>query len=338
VGKFHADSERDCTFKGPIKLYVDDIPAQAQEVDVKNVLDNVLGITKEITFSPKKGNNQYKRATIMLEVTCSDKKLNDTWSLQMGDNNRIKITPAKLNEADRKRRTHYAATLIGLEKEIGLKEVHDLLTGLNVKEWYFNAHHELDIYFENGRDKDKAVRTPFKINDKPYTWLQDSRGQWPFRGRSMVARGNTRFRPNQQQPRHRYNNGYRGNQFNQRQQNNNYQRYPNSRYGHNNVNRNSRQNGYRRYEQQQYNVGGQYGNNRNGFRQGDSDANTRSYRGNGFNNGYQRHQQRYNANWRPDYYREQEYKGNNQGRRYNNNNANNDRYQQQYRQQGNNSG
>ncbi|CAB4391516.1 unnamed protein product [Rhizophagus irregularis] len=130
----------------------------------------------------------------MLEVTCSDKHLIETWSLPMGDNNRIKIIPTKLSHEDRNTRIRYGAKVMGLEKEIGLKDVHSLLTESNAKEWFFNTHHELVIYFQFGKDKDRAIRTPFKINDKPYIWLQDSRGQQPFRESSTTGRWNIRFR------------------------------------------------------------------------------------------------------------------------------------------------
>ncbi|PKK60890.1 hypothetical protein RhiirC2_792641, partial [Rhizophagus irregularis] len=112
VGKFYADSERDCTHKSPIELCVDYIPAQATELDIKNVLEGELGYMREITFWPIRGNNQFKKAKIMLEVTCSDKHLIETWSLPMGDNNRIKITPTKLSHEDRNTRIRYGAKVM----------------------------------------------------------------------------------------------------------------------------------------------------------------------------------------------------------------------------------
>ncbi|CAB4399116.1 unnamed protein product [Rhizophagus irregularis] len=133
VGKFYANSERDCTHKRPIELYMDYIPAQATVLDIKNVLEGKLGYTREITFWPIRGNNQFKKVKIMLEVTCYDKHLIETWSLPMGDNNRIKITPTKLSHEDRNTRIQYGAKVMGLEKEIGLKEVHSLLTESNAK-------------------------------------------------------------------------------------------------------------------------------------------------------------------------------------------------------------
>ncbi|PKK67294.1 hypothetical protein RhiirC2_835736 [Rhizophagus irregularis] len=235
VGKFYADSERDCTHKSPIELCVDYIPAQATELDIKNVLEGELGYMREITFWPIRGNNQFKKAKIMLEVTCSDKHLIETWSLPMGDNNRIKITPTKLSHEDRNTRIRYGAKVMGLEKEIGLKEVHSLLTESNAKEWFFNTHHELVVYFQFGKDKDRAIRTPFKINDKPYTWLQDSRGQQPFRGNSTTGRWNTRFRQNQS--RERYNSGNRANQFSGRHQDGNHNGGSSPSNGYKNVNR-----------------------------------------------------------------------------------------------------
>ncbi|RGB43836.1 hypothetical protein C1646_749438, partial [Rhizophagus diaphanus] len=48
----------------------------------------------------------------------------------------IKITPANISITDKRRRTQYAATIIGLEDNIGLKDVHDIMTELNAKEWY----------------------------------------------------------------------------------------------------------------------------------------------------------------------------------------------------------
>ncbi|RGB27455.1 hypothetical protein C1646_769103 [Rhizophagus diaphanus] len=57
VGKFYAESERDNTFKGPVKLFLDDIPVSANEEDVKNVLVQTIGIAKEVTFWDNKGNN-----------------------------------------------------------------------------------------------------------------------------------------------------------------------------------------------------------------------------------------------------------------------------------------
>ncbi|PKB95604.1 hypothetical protein RhiirA5_385898 [Rhizophagus irregularis] len=158
VGNFYAESERDCTYKKPIEVVVEYIPAQATETDLKNVLENEIGLATEITFWPIRGNNQYKKAKIMLEVTCSDKHLTETWSIQMGDNNRIKITPARLSQEDRNIRTRYVATVMGLEKEVGIKEVHSLLIDLNAKEWYFNTRHDLVIYFQHGKDKDKATQ------------------------------------------------------------------------------------------------------------------------------------------------------------------------------------
>ncbi|CAB4388950.1 unnamed protein product [Rhizophagus irregularis] len=239
VGKFYADSEHDCTHKRPIEICVDYIPAQATELDIKNVLEGELGYMREITFWPIRGNNQFKKAKIMLEVTCSDKHLIKTWSLPMGDNNRIKITPTKLSHEDRNTRIRYGAKVMGLEKEIGLKEVHSLLTESNAKEWFFNTHHELVVYFQFGKDKDKAIRTPFKINDKPYTWLQDSRGQQPFRGNSTTGRWNTRFRQNQS--RERYNSGNRANQFSGRHQDGNHNGGSSPSNGYKNVNRHFRQ-------------------------------------------------------------------------------------------------
>ncbi|PKK70077.1 hypothetical protein RhiirC2_712196 [Rhizophagus irregularis] len=277
VGKFYADSERDCTYKRPIEVGVDYIPAQATELDIKNVLEGELGYIREITFWPIRGNNQIKRAKIMLEVTCSDKYLSETWSLPMGDNNRIKITPTKLSYEDRNTRTRYEAKVIGLEKEIGLKEVHSFLTELNAKEWFFNTHHELMVYFQFGKDKDKAIKTPFKINDKPYTWLQDSRGQQPFRGNNTPGRWNTRFR--QHQSRERYDSGNRANQFNRRHQDRNQTGGSSPSNGYKNVNRHVRQSGYRGYNQQQQrqNTGGQYKNNGNGYRQRNNHTNSHNY-------------------------------------------------------------
>ncbi|CAB4389428.1 unnamed protein product [Rhizophagus irregularis] len=171
VGKFYADSERDCTHKSPIELCVDYIPAQATELDIKNVLEGELGYMREITFWPIRGNNQFKKAKII-----------------------IKIKPTKLSHEDRNTRIRYGAKVMGLEKEIGLKDVHSLLTESNAKEWFFNTHHELVVYFQFGKDKDRAIRTPFKINDKPYTWLQDSRdrnhngGSSPSNGYKNVNR------------------------------------------------------------------------------------------------------------------------------------------------------
>ncbi|PKB94189.1 hypothetical protein RhiirA5_439348 [Rhizophagus irregularis] len=339
VGNFYAESERDCTYKTPIKVFIDFIPVQAKETDLKNVLENEIGIATEITFWPIKGNNQYKKAKIMLEVTCSDKHLIETWSVQMGDNNRIKITPTKLSNEDRNLRTRYVAKVMGLEKEIGLKEVHSSLTDLNAKEWYFNIKHDLVVHFQYGKDKDKAVRTPFKINDKPYTWLQDSRGQRPFRGSFKPGRWNTQFRQNQS--RERYNSGDRGNQFNERQQNRYHNGNTSPSNGHNNVNRYVRQNGDRGCNQQQqcFSTGGQYQNNGNGYRQGNNNTNSRSYGGNGYNNRFQHYQQQYNANRRPDNFRKPKYNKNYQGARFNSSDKNNsnNRYQQQYRQHGFNS-
>ncbi|CAB4380686.1 unnamed protein product [Rhizophagus irregularis] len=220
-----------------------------QSVDIKNVLEGELGYMKEITFWPIRGNNQFKKAKIMLEVTCSDKHLIETWSLPMGDNNRIKITPTKLSPEDRNTRIRYGAKVMGLEKEIGLKEVHSLLTESNAKEWFFNTHHELVVYFQFGKDKDKAIRTPFKINHKPYTWLQDSRGQRPFRGNSNTGRWNTRFRQNQ--PRERYISGNRANQYSGRHQDGNQIGGPSPSNGYKNVNRYVRQSGFRGYNHQQ---------------------------------------------------------------------------------------
>ncbi|RGB28702.1 hypothetical protein C1646_767499 [Rhizophagus diaphanus] len=180
VGKFYAESERDNTFKGPVKLFSDDIPISANEEDVKNILAQMIGIVKEVTFWDNKGNNQYKRATVILEVTCTDKQFYNIWSLKMGEHNRIKITPANISVTDKKRRTQYTATIIGLDDKLELKDVHDIMTELNAKEWYFNTRYGIDVYFENGRERDNAVRKPFIINNKKYTWVQDTRGQQPF--------------------------------------------------------------------------------------------------------------------------------------------------------------
>ncbi|CAB4381990.1 unnamed protein product [Rhizophagus irregularis] len=198
VGKFYANSERDCTHKRPIELCVDYIPAQATELDIKNVLEGELGHLREITFWPIRGNNQFKKAKIMLEVTCSDKHLIETWSLPMGDNNRIKITPTKLSHEDRNTRTRYGAKVMGLEKEIGIKEVHSLLTESNAKEWFFNTHHEQNQSRERYNSGNRANQFSGRHQDGNH-----NRGSSPSNGYKNVNR-------------HVRQSGYRG--YNQQQQ------------------------------------------------------------------------------------------------------------------------